>query len=75
VQVIEDDVCIICAGLWMGFGEGTHSHTSYSTANDPENWGSVLLEDDDDLTLDGTYHDIVCEKRMFFYINILFTNK
>jgi hypothetical protein len=28
---------------------------SYSTANGPENWGSVRLEGDDDLTLDGTY--------------------
>ena len=28
---------------------------SYSTANGPENWGSVRLEGDDDFTLDGTY--------------------
>ena len=37
-------------GSWRG-----NSHTSYSTANGPENWGSVRLEGDDDLTLDGTY--------------------
>jgi len=28
---------------------------SYSTANGPENWGSVRLEGDDDLTVDGAY--------------------
>ena len=37
-------------GSWRG-----NSHTSYSTANGPENWGSVRLEGDEDLTLDGTY--------------------
>lgn len=37
-------------GSWRG-----NSHTSYSTANGLENWGSVRLEGDDDLTLDGTY--------------------
>jgi hypothetical protein len=37
-------------GSWRG-----NSQTSYSTANGPENWGSVRLEGDDDLTLDGTY--------------------
>jgi hypothetical protein len=37
-------------GSWRG-----NSHTSYSTANGPENWGSVRLDGDDDLTLDGTY--------------------
>lgn len=51
---VYEDVCIICAGLWMGSWRG-NSHTSYSTANGPENWGSVRLEGDEDLTLDGTY--------------------
>ena len=51
---VYEDVCIICAGLWMGYWRG-NSQTSYSTANGPENWGSVRLEGDDDLTLDGTY--------------------
>ena len=37
-------------GSWRG-----NSHSSYSTANGLENWGSVRLEGDDDLTLDGTY--------------------
>jgi hypothetical protein len=37
-------------GSWRG-----NSQTSYSTANGPENWGSVRLEGDDDLTLDSTY--------------------
>ena len=51
---VYEDVCIICAGLWMGSWRG-NSHTSYSTANGLENWGSVRLDGDDDLTLDGTY--------------------
>lgn len=51
---VYEDVCIICAGLWMGSWRG-NSPASYSTANGPENWGSVRLEGDDDLTLDGTY--------------------
>ena len=37
-------------GSWRGNSRG-----SYSTGNGPENWGSVQLEGDDDLTLDGAY--------------------
>jgi len=37
-------------GNWRG-----NSTMSYSTANGPENWGSVRLEGDDDLTADGAY--------------------
>ncbi|KAF8151642.1 hypothetical protein B0H34DRAFT_755784 [Crassisporium funariophilum] len=51
---VYEDVCIICAGLWMGSWRG-NSPMSYSTANGAENWGSVRLEGDDDLTLDGAY--------------------
>ena len=51
---VYEDVCIISAGFWMGSWRG-NSHTSYSTPNGPENWGSVRLDGDDDLTLDGTY--------------------
>ncbi|PPQ88359.1 hypothetical protein CVT25_002105, partial [Psilocybe cyanescens] len=51
---VYEDVCIICAGLWMGSWRG-NSTMSYSTANGAENWGAVRLEGDDDLTADGTY--------------------
>ena len=51
---LYEDVCIICAGLWMGSWRG-NSHASYSTANGSDNWGSVQLEGDDDLTLGNTY--------------------
>ncbi|PBK87215.1 hypothetical protein ARMGADRAFT_1047655 [Armillaria gallica] len=47
---VYEDVCIICAGLWIGSWRG-NSPSSYSTANGSANWGSVRLEGDDDLTL------------------------
>lgn len=47
---VYEDVCIICAGLWLGSWRG-NSRASYSTADGPENWGSVRLEGDDDLSL------------------------
>lgn len=45
-----EDVCLVCAGLWVGSWRG-NSIQSYSTSNGAENWGSVRLEGDDDLTL------------------------
>ncbi|EDR05971.1 uncharacterized protein LACBIDRAFT_302169 [Laccaria bicolor S238N-H82] len=51
---VYEDVCIICAGLWIGSWRG-NSTMSYSTADGPENWGSVRLEGDDDLSLHSTY--------------------
>ncbi|KAF8628176.1 hypothetical protein AX15_004057 [Amanita polypyramis BW_CC] len=51
---VYEDVCIICAGLWLGSWR-ENSKLSYSTANGPENWGAVRLEGDDDLTLTGSY--------------------
>lgn len=51
---VYEDVCIICAGLWMGSWRG-NSTQSYSTANGAENWGAVRLEGDDDLTMGGSY--------------------
>ena len=48
-QVCED-VFIICAGLWMGSWRGNSHSTSFSTPNWPENWSSVRLDGDDDLT-------------------------
>ncbi|KAF9530702.1 hypothetical protein CPB83DRAFT_810102 [Crepidotus variabilis] len=49
---VYEDVCIICASLWIGSWRG-NSAASYSTANGPENWGSVRLEGDDFLSLKG----------------------
>lgn len=49
---VYEDVCLVCAGLWMGSWRG-NSTSSYSTANGERNWGSVRLEGDDDLTFDG----------------------
>ncbi|KAF8635765.1 hypothetical protein AX17_003864 [Amanita inopinata Kibby_2008] len=49
---VYEDVCIICAGMWMGSWRG-NSTMSYSTANGPENWGAVRLEGDDDLSISG----------------------
>ncbi|CAA7264584.1 unnamed protein product [Cyclocybe aegerita] len=54
VWQVYEDVCIICAGLWMGIGSWRgNSSASYSTANGPENWGAIRLEGDDDLSLRG----------------------
>ncbi|KAJ7583856.1 hypothetical protein C8J56DRAFT_1005133 [Mycena floridula] len=47
---VYEDVCVICAGLWMGSWRG-NSAMSYSTANGE--WGSVRLEGDDDLSLNA----------------------
>ncbi|KAJ6511198.1 hypothetical protein C8R45DRAFT_966334 [Mycena sanguinolenta] len=47
---VYEDVCVICAGLWMGSWRG-NSAQSYSTADGPANWGSVRLEGDEDLSL------------------------
>uniref|UniRef100_A0A0W0G5B6 Protein LCHN n=1 Tax=Moniliophthora roreri TaxID=221103 RepID=A0A0W0G5B6_MONRR len=49
---VYEDVCLVCAGLWMGSWRG-NSTASYSTANGADNWGSIRLEGDDDLTLNG----------------------
>ncbi|XP_006456441.1 hypothetical protein AGABI2DRAFT_188379 [Agaricus bisporus var. bisporus H97] len=51
---VYEDVCIVCAGLWMGSWRG-NSTQSYSSANGPENWGAIHLEGDDDLTVEGSY--------------------
>ncbi|KAJ3753991.1 hypothetical protein EV360DRAFT_87263 [Lentinula raphanica] len=47
---VYEDVCLVCAGLWIGSWRG-NSIQSYSTSNGAENWGSIRLEGDDDLTL------------------------
>ncbi|KAH7912115.1 hypothetical protein BJ138DRAFT_1112646 [Hygrophoropsis aurantiaca] len=52
---IYEDVCIVCAGLWMGSWR-SNSTASYSTGNGSmANWGSVRLEGDDDLSLGGAF--------------------
>ncbi|KAF7983593.1 hypothetical protein HWV62_20489 [Athelia sp. TMB] len=52
---VYEDVCIVCAGLWIGSWRG-NSSMSYSTRNgNMENWGSVRLEGDDDLSINGAY--------------------
>ncbi|KAK7018445.1 hypothetical protein R3P38DRAFT_2634169 [Favolaschia claudopus] len=47
---VYEDVCVICAGLWMGSWRG-NSIMSYSTADGESNWGSIRLEGDEDLSL------------------------
>jgi len=52
---VYEDVCIICAGLWIGTWRN-NSVTSYSTVNgNMANWGQVQLEGDDDLSVGGSY--------------------
>ncbi|KAF7291123.1 hypothetical protein MIND_01255400 [Mycena indigotica] len=46
---VYEDVCVICAGLWMGAWRG-NSTPSYSTADGARNWGSVRLEGDEDFS-------------------------
>lgn len=50
---VYEDVCVVCAGLWMGSWRG-NSTMSYSTSEGPENWGKVRLEGDDDLSFGGS---------------------
>ncbi|KAK2465002.1 hypothetical protein APHAL10511_003078 [Amanita phalloides] len=57
---VYEDVCIICAGLWLGSWRG-NSKMSYSTENGLENWGAVRLEGDDDLTLSGSIKTRKCD--------------
>lgn len=49
---VYEDVCIICAGLWMGSWRN-NSTMSYSTIDGLENWGAVRLEGDHDLSIGG----------------------
>ncbi|KAF7298361.1 hypothetical protein MKEN_01360700 [Mycena kentingensis (nom. inval.)] len=46
---VYEDVCVICAGLWMGAWRG-NSAPSYSTATGASNWGSIRLEGDEDFS-------------------------
>ncbi|THH12947.1 hypothetical protein EW146_g7222 [Bondarzewia mesenterica] len=49
---LYEEVCIVCAGLWMGSWRG-NSTASYSSTGG--NWGGVQLEGDDDLSMGGSY--------------------
>ena len=52
---VYEDVCIICAGLWIGAWRN-NSVASYSTVHgDMANWGQVRLEGDDTLSVGGSY--------------------
>lgn len=52
---VYEDVCLICAGLWMGAWRD-NSVESYSTVDgNMANWGQVRLEGDDDLSVGGPY--------------------
>ncbi|KAF8175503.1 hypothetical protein K438DRAFT_1847819 [Mycena galopus ATCC 62051] len=54
---VYEDVCVICAGLWIGSWRG-NSAMSYSTADGPSNWGSIRLEGDEDLSLRALGADV-----------------
>ena len=50
-----EDVCLVCAGLWIGSWRG-NSSASYSTGNGSiADWGKVRLDGDDDLSLGSAY--------------------
>ncbi|KZT03059.1 uncharacterized protein LAESUDRAFT_814904 [Laetiporus sulphureus 93-53] len=48
---VYEDVCVMCAGLWMGSWRSGPSPSCTPSAARPENWGSIRLEGEDDLTL------------------------
>ncbi|KAH8113091.1 hypothetical protein DFH11DRAFT_361122 [Phellopilus nigrolimitatus] len=61
---LYEDVCLLCATLWMGLGTWrSNSHQSFSTAAPgaggarapPGAWGAIRLEGDDDWSLEGTH--------------------
>lgn len=53
---VYEDVCLICAGLWMGSWRG-NSTASYSSTS-AGGWGSVRLDGDDDLTVGSTVRQL-----------------
>ncbi|KAI0764228.1 hypothetical protein BD413DRAFT_196727 [Trametes elegans] len=48
---VYEDVCVMCAGLWMGAWRSTSGAAYPGSPRRSENWGSVRLEGEDDLTL------------------------
>ncbi|KAI0925403.1 hypothetical protein AcV7_005657 [Taiwanofungus camphoratus] len=51
---VYEDVCVMCAGLWMGSWRGTPSLGYSHTKGRSESFGSIRLEGADDLTLRKT---------------------
>ncbi|KAL1942164.1 hypothetical protein VTO73DRAFT_6228 [Trametes versicolor] len=48
---VYEDVCVMCAGLWMGAWRNTSASPYACTPRRAENWGSIHLEGEDDLGL------------------------
>ncbi|KAI8969537.1 hypothetical protein BD414DRAFT_503180 [Trametes punicea] len=51
---VYEDVCVMCAGLWMGAWRNTTTGASAlypASSRRNENWGSIRLEGEDDLSL------------------------
>ncbi|KAI0820886.1 hypothetical protein BC628DRAFT_1394823 [Trametes gibbosa] len=49
---VYEDVCVMCAGLWMGAWRGSSPGSSYPCApRSAENWGSIHLEGEEDIGL------------------------
>ncbi|KAI0631800.1 hypothetical protein C8Q77DRAFT_160475 [Trametes polyzona] len=48
---VYEDVCVMCAGLWMGAWRTSSSSTYPCAPRRSENWGSIRLEGEDDLAL------------------------
>ncbi|CDO70165.1 hypothetical protein BN946_scf185009.g16 [Trametes cinnabarina] len=46
---VYEDVCVMCAGLWMGAWRSSASYPGFSRRG--ENWGSIRLEGEDDVSL------------------------
>ena len=52
---IYEDVCLICASLWMGTWRNNSSMPHSASDGSLSNWGRIQLEGDDDLTVQGSY--------------------
>ena len=52
---IYEDVCLICAGLWMGSWRSNPSMPHSTSDGSLSTWGRVQLEGDDDLAVEGSY--------------------
>ncbi|KAI0641636.1 hypothetical protein C8Q79DRAFT_988423 [Trametes meyenii] len=47
---VYEDVCVMCAGLWMGAWRNTPGAGYPGSPRRSENWGSIRLEGEDDLS-------------------------
>ncbi|KAI0357232.1 hypothetical protein OH77DRAFT_1435926 [Trametes cingulata] len=48
---VYEDVCVMCAGLWMGAWRNSSGSAYPGSSRRSENWGSIRLEGEDDLGL------------------------